>query len=587
MNQSLALSSTFIPICPDNYSSEEWGQRVRRDLETLSSLAAIESRQKYYFDEKEDKIVKSSWMISEVFRAYLGNWAADYLASCEEAIYRKLWRLSVNDTIEGILHAKQKILRTLAIASRSLESADNKITADIQELEKQIMALRDHIGQANTGLLKLNDTYSQTAEKHTLFKPAVDDFYQELNEFALKVLSQISESKETKNSVPEADNLSTHTGSLLAPPNGKEEPSFEKPSIASNLPPPLALPTPFANPKTSDQREFNEGLRNNFHIMNEYLEKHSASILEEMKIANKYHVVKGRSKAMPWSISATTEGRMYFHYHVSIVPKGEGGSFKKDKRGYGISHGRDIAKLSTKLYTEKNLQFALREAKYLKLCSEKKMPNVVKTHDVIWVTKKTGVCKQIIYQDYCVNGNLQDSLARLSKVPEKIKKIIVGMMRGLAALHSENIVHRDIKPTNIFLDEKDEPHIGDFGFACQQDETCPLALTPLYADPDILNTQETGKQHNDIWSLGMMMYALLTKPTEKTPWPWLKAARRCSQVIRLNLKQKDTEFPEPPVEDKWMHACWEMLQLDPTKRPTAQELLERFEPQGETRQSDA
>ena len=100
----------------------------------------------------------------------------------------------------------------------------------------------------------------------------------------------------------------------------------------------------------------------------------------------------------------------------------------------------------------------------------------------------------------------------------------------------------------------------------------------MYIDPDVVNHWHYSKPHSDIWALGMIFYAMLNDPTLERPWPWLQSAKSFEDVLKLNNKKKDAAFPEPPIENKWLHACWEMLQLDPIKRPTAQKLLDRFAP---------
>ena len=90
-----------------------------------------------------------------------------------------------------------------------------------------------------------------------------------------------------------------------------------------------------------------------------------------------------------------------------------------------------------------------------------------------------------------------------------IKKISL----GLKEIHKKNLIHRDLKPDNIFLTSDIKIKIGDFGIAKQLNNgnefTKTIVGTPLYMAPEILK----GEQYNnkvDIWSLGCIIYELCT-----------------------------------------------------------------------------
>ena len=159
MGSSLALSS-FISLCPKIYAPDEWNKRIRSNLETLTSLSTIEAKQKIYLYAKEEKIYRSSWMIAENLKGWIGEWAANYLAGWEEALYRRVWRLSIDDTIDGILGIKRTLVKTLAIAARTLDNGEEKeVVVDLPLLKMQIESIRSILELAKTGLLKLNETY--------------------------------------------------------------------------------------------------------------------------------------------------------------------------------------------------------------------------------------------------------------------------------------------------------------------------------------------------------------------------------------------------------------------------------------------
>src|ERR1044071_2848570 len=96
-------------------------------------------------------------------------------------------------------------------------------------------------------------------------------------------------------------------------------------------------------------------------------------------------------------------------------------------------------------------------------------------------------------------------------------KFIAKVARTVHYAHEHGILHRDIKPGNILLDEKGEPHLTDFGLARLLDSkstvtrTVEVMGTPSYMAPE----QASGKNAEltaaaDVYGLGAVLYQLLT-----------------------------------------------------------------------------
>lgn len=144
------------------------------------------------------------------------------------------------------------------------------------------------------------------------------------------------------------------------------------------------------------------------------------------------------------------------------------------------------------------------------------------------------------------------------------------ILNGVQYLHDNNIIHRDLKLGNLFLNDNIEVKIGDFGLATkieyngQRKET--VCGTPNYIAPEII----TKKGHSfevDIWSIGCIMYTLLVgKPPFETQSlrETYDRIKKCQYGLPLTLKS-------PAV--KLIKA---MLQANPEKRPTVQS-VQKFE----------
>ena len=98
-------------------------------------------------------------------------------------------------------------------------------------------------------------------------------------------------------------------------------------------------------------------------------------------------------------------------------------------------------------------------------------------------------------------------------LPEKrAKKLIIQIIKGIIYLHNKNICHRDIKLENILVMKNDIIKIIDFGFAVKSNKDSYNKLfcgTPSYMAPEILNKEKYIPFYCDIWSLGVLFYAML------------------------------------------------------------------------------
>ena len=170
-------------------------------------------------------------------------------------------------------------------------------------------------------------------------------------------------------------------------------------------------------------------------------------------------------------------------------------------------------------------------------------------------------------------GSLHYHMCQYGKLHERwVKRYLRDILAGLRYLHSNGIMHRDIKPHNVLLTSDGRCKLADFGsagFVGQANTVKPgeLAGTILYMAPEAcLGLPHT---HSDIWSVGILTAQLLTG---QVPWHPQDAAIPHSILNRLG---KDPDFG-PALDEvpqsalSFVKAC---LTVDPNARPSADELL--------------
>ena len=183
-------------------------------------------------------------------------------------------------------------------------------------------------------------------------------------------------------------------------------------------------------------------------------------------------------------------------------------------------------------------------------------PNIMRLHDV-WENK--GELYLIL--EYVEGGELFDYLVRRGKLDEaEAAHYFRQIIAGIDYCHRFNICHRDLKPENLLLDKDKNIKIADFGMAALEPSGKLLETScgsPHYASPEIVAGKTYHGAPSDIWSCGIILFALLTGH--------LPFDDENIRELLLKVKAGNFVMPNELTRDA-KDLIWRMLDVDPNTR---------------------
>ena len=178
-----------------------------------------------------------------------------------------------------------------------------------------------------------------------------------------------------------------------------------------------------------------------------------------------------------------------------------------------------------------------------------------------------------LIMEYCSRGSITKQVGKMSE--QEVWKVLHDVASGLAYLHSKEIVHQDIKPDNILLDDEGNYRITDFGISTKARTTLRKSVgaaaavsggTMAYMGPERFSAQPAPTKASDIWALGATLFELLTGDV-----PFGE--------VGGGMQKNGAEIPDIVLPDKstvspaLTHVIRLMLSLNTWDRPTADTLV--------------
>merc|ERR1711902_182581 len=147
---------------------------------------------------------------------------------------------------------------------------------------------------------------------------------------------------------------------------------------------------------------------------------------------------------------------------------------------------------------------------------------------------------------YLEGGSLTDIVTSLHLSEEQMATVCRQVLEALTYLHSQGVIHRDIKSDSILLSADGRVKLSDFGFCAQVSSEVPrrksLVGTPYWMSPEVISRIPYGTEV-DIWSLGIMMVEMLDGEPPYFDEPPLTAMRMIRDISGPDIQYKGMSAP--------------------------------------------
>jgi tRNA A-37 threonylcarbamoyl transferase component Bud32 len=238
-------------------------------------------------------------------------------------------------------------------------------------------------------------------------------------------------------------------------------------------------------------------------------------------------------------------------------------------RAEQTSLNRDVALKVLSRERTKDPAFVAKFVAEARAAAKLQHPNVVQVFDVDNDGETYFISMEVMH-----DGSLESWLKRHGTMPvDRALAVVADAARGLAYAESLDIVHRDIKPDNLMLDQHGAVKIADLGLASTVEETEDKAIgTPHFMAPEQVLKKELDHR-TDLYALGCTFYRLVTG---KTPF----RGQTVKDILRAQVKDdaEPANKANPEVPGEIAAIIAKLMAKEPAQRyQTANALLEEIE----------
>ena len=234
---------------------------------------------------------------------------------------------------------------------------------------------------------------------------------------------------------------------------------------------------------------------------------------------------------------------------------------------YSCFSEMDNNKYAVKVFPKSNLKCKEDEGRFqreIDTMAYLRYDNIVAMYDFFW-----DDANFYMIIDYCEGGELFDYIIRNKRLEEPISALIFKQIVGAVAFcHSYGVAHRDLKPENILICDFPTVKVSDFGlcgFVNEEKLMKSFCGSPSYCAPECLCKIQYDGRLADIWSLGVILYAMVTG---EHPWDVSNTSVMLKQIMKCNFKCPS--YLTPACKD----LITSMLRLKPSDRIPIQKILE-------------
>jgi len=175
------------------------------------------------------------------------------------------------------------------------------------------------------------------------------------------------------------------------------------------------------------------------------------------------------------------------------------------------------------------------------------------------------------------NGSLADNRERFANQPKRIAELLAATARAVHHAHQRGVLHRDVKPSNVLIDEQDQPLLTDFGLAqllqnsSDLTRTGELVGTPVWLAPErAIPKPGPATTAIDVYGLGAILYFLLTGRA-----PFQGEGLLDTLVLVRDGSVAPPRHYDPAVSRDLEMVCLKAMERDPSRRyPTAEALAD-------------